>query len=296
MQVSIVDEIQSRDQNNGMHIREGGFKRDVRRLLEDDAPDGLNFWFSRTIQNDDGDDAFVSPRHKHTFQQIKFVEKGDLDVVPGLYIHQGDLGYFPKGAYYGPQRREKGLVSYICQYGFNGEHQRGEYWESRRGEVLERLKARGRIENGVFIECDPVSGETKTRDAVDALYDERFRLLKGRALPLPEPTYNAPIIIHPGNASYFQAAPGVELKPLGRFFDQPGPNGDVSISVARLSGGVLELKADRPQIAWTLSAGLVAEGRICSGPAAVYSPRGERAEVSGKDGLELFLVEFPRLD
>ena len=64
------------------------------------------------------------------------------------------MGYFPKGAYYGPQRREKGLTSIVCQYGFNGEHQRGEYWTSRRAEAMDRLKARGRIEHGLFIERD----------------------------------------------------------------------------------------------------------------------------------------------
>jgi hypothetical protein len=296
MQVSVVDEFKSSDPNKGLHVRDGGANRDFRVLLQDDAPDGFNFWAGRTVQNDEGDDAFVSPRHKHTFQQIKFCEKGALDVTPGQYIHEGDLGFFPKGAYYGPQSREKGLTSIVCQYGFNGEHQRGEYWDSRRAEVLERLKARGRIEKGIFIERDPVTGETKTRDSVDALYDERYQLLKGVPLKIPEPIYDAPILIHPGNSRYYQAAPGVEMKQLGRFFDQPGPNGDVSISVVRLSGGALDLRADRPQIAWTLGAGLKAGDRVCPGAAAIYSPRGEQGQISGDNGLEVFVVEFPRLD
>lgn len=296
MQVAVFDDIKSSDPNKGMQIRDGGANRDFRVLFKDDAPDGFNFWMGRVTHYDEGDDAFATPRHKHTFQQIKFAEKGNIDVFPGVYINQGDLGYFPKGAYYGPQHREKGPTSIGIQYGFNGEHQRGEVWESRRAEVLERLAARGRIENGLFIERNPATGETMTRDAVDAVYDERYRLLKGKPLVIPEPAYDAPIIIHPSNAIYYQAAPGVELKQLGRFFDQPGPNGDVSLSVARLSGGTLALSAERPQIAWTVSAGLKAGDRLCPGGAAVYSRRGEAGEISGDNGLEVFVVEFPRLD
>ena len=229
----------------------------------DDAPDGFNFWLARTVQNDEGDDAFQSPRHKHTFQQIKFAERGAIDVSPGQYIQQGELGYFPKGAYYGPQHREKGLTSIVCQYGFNGEHQRGDYWESRRGEVLERLKARGTFEDGLFLERNPDSGEVMTRDSVDALYDERYRLLKGKPLVIPEPTYDAPILIHPTNSHYYDAAPGVEVKQLGRFFDQPGPDGDVRLSMVRL-----KWRQDRPRCRST-AARLDAEWRPEGGRSGV---------------------------
>lgn len=296
MKISVVDEVQSTDPNKGLQVRDGGANRDFRVLFGDDAPDGFNFWFGRTVQNDEGDDAFVSPRHKHTFQQIKFCEKGALDVTPDLNIYAGELGFFPKGAYYGPQRRERGLTSWVVQYGFNGEHQRGDYWEAGRAEALQRLKARGRVENGLYIERNPETGETTTRDSVDALYNERHLLLKGVPLKISEPTYDAPIIFHPQNMPYYDAAPGLELKQLGHFFDQPGPNGDVSLFMARLSGGVLDLSADRPQIVWTVDAGLKADGRVCPGAAAVYSPRGEPGQVSGENGLEVYVVEFPRLD
>jgi len=296
MQVSIFDNIQPTDPNSGMHVREGGANREIRVLFKDDAPDGFNFWLARTVQNDEGDDAFQSPRHKHTFQQIKFAERGEIDVSPGLNIAQGEMGYFPKGAYYGPQKREKGLVSIVCQYGFNGEHQRGEYWESRRADALQRLKSRGVIENGLFVERDEKTGETRVRDAVDALYDERHQMLKGKPLKIPAPMYEAPILLHPANAEYFAVSEGVRMKHLGRFFDQPGPHGDVGISMVQINGGTLELAADRPQIAWTLDDGLVADGQACSSASAIYCPRGEAGTLSSDGMIELYLVEFPRLD
>jgi hypothetical protein len=294
MQIGIVEETQPRDQNGGLHVRKGGVGREIRRLLEDDAPDGFNFWFARSV-NHGGEGAFESPRHKHTFQQIKFAESGAIDVTPGQYIETGGIGYFPRGAYYGPQRRED-CVSLVVQYGFNGEHQRGHYWEDRRAEALERLNARGRIVDGVFIETDPDTGETKTRDSMDALYDERYQMLKSKPLTIPPPAYDAPILMHPSAFTYFEFGPGVELKYLGRFFDQAGPNGDVTISMLRLTGGTYALRADRPQIAWAVSPGLKVEGRTCPELTSIYSPRGEEGLVAGDDGIEVYMIEFPRLD
>ena len=59
MQIAIVDEVRSSDPNNGMHVRDGGANRDFRVMFQEDEPDGFNFWVGRTIQNDEGDDAFV---------------------------------------------------------------------------------------------------------------------------------------------------------------------------------------------------------------------------------------------
>ncbi len=296
MQLGIIEETQNADQNAGLHVREGGANRDTRRLLQDEAPDGFNFWFVRVAHNDEGDEAFSTPRHKHTFQQIKFVEKGRVDITPGVYLEEGDIGFSPRGAYYGPQSREKGPVTLGIQYGFNGEHQRGYYWEDARPATIAKLKENGKIEGGRYIYTDTETGETKTRDAVDALYDERYQMLKGKPLVIPPPLYEAPIIMHSRNASYFQAGPGLEMKYLGRFFDQPGPNGDVTIMMVKLTGGVFALRADRPQVAFALGEGLVVDGRTCPGGTAVYSPRGEDGHISAEGGVEVYIFEFPRLD
>ncbi len=296
MQLGIVEETQPKDPFVGMHIRDGGANRDVRRLLEDDAPDGFNFHFSRVVHRDEGEAAFSTPRHNHTFQQIRFVEHGRANVAPGEDIEEGDIGFFPRGAYYGPQSREKDTTVLVVQYGFNGEHQRGHYWESKRAATLERLNERGRIEKGRYIWTDKDTGETKTRDAVDALYDERYQMLKGKPLVIPPAGYEAPILMHPKAFSYFQAGPGVEVKHLGQFFDQPGPNGDMRISMVRLNGGVYPLDADRPYVAFTMSPGLVVDGRVCPEKTSVYSPRGDEGLISGEGGIEVIVYRFPRLD
>ena len=296
MQLGTVEEIEPKVPNEGLQFRKIGQKVEFRRMVEDDAPDGFNFWCVHVVNHDVGDDGFQAPRHNHTFQQFKYVIRGEMNLGPDTFLKEGELLYVPRGAYYGPQRRETKSETLGIQFGFNGEHQRGPYWESRQLETFERLKARGKIEDGMYYETDPATGKVSVRDGADAAYDERHRLLKGTPLVIPPARYESTIVMHPDMFTYWQAAPGVELKHLGKFYDQPGPNGDVTASIVRLSGGVYPLRADRPQVAWTTRAGLKAEGRVWPGTTTIYSPRGEDGQIGGDDGLEVFVFEFPRLD
>jgi hypothetical protein len=294
MQVVIAAEVSVKDPNGGIHVRTGSI--DTQRLLEDDAPDGLNFWFVRNSFANTSEEAFKTPRHHHTFAQIKMVEKGSSNFLPGKDIGEGDIAYFPRAAYYGPQEKDN-CTSFGMQFGFDGQHQRGKRWEERRGEAMERLKARGHIENGIFFEKDRATGETRMRDSVEALYDERLQLVAGRRLVVEPEAYDSVILMHPAAFPYFPVSPGVDLKYLGRFYDQPGPNGDVCISMVRLSeGGRYSLADDRAQVGWTMREGLSIDGRIYPALTSFYCPRGEATEIAGIDGVEVYLVTFPRVD
>jgi hypothetical protein len=293
MEVIVATDVSVADPNHGLNVRVGSIN--TQRLVGDDAPDGLNFWLVRNTFDSDGGQVFETPRHHHSFAQIKMVERGSSNFVPGKDIQAGDIAYFPKSAWYGPQAKDN-CTSFSMQFGFNGEHQRGERWEERRTEAMERLNARGHIEKGIYFEKDPATGETKTRDSVEALYDERARMVLGTPLPIGPEAYDSVIMMHPKAFAYFPVSAGVELKVLGRFYDQPGPNGDVCISMVRLSkGGAYKLGDDRAQIGWTLNSGLTVDGKSYTELASFYSPRGETTELGG-DGVEVYLVTFPRLD
>lgn len=295
MEIVIAADVPTLGQNlGGESSRAGSYNG--QRLLQGDAPDGLNFVFLRNQFFLKGDEAFRTPRHRHTFAQIKFVEKGSSNFAPDQFIFPGDICYFPRGAYYGPQLKDDG-TSIGMQFGFNGQHQKGKVWEGYRAEALQRLKARGTVADGTFTEIDPVTGETQERDGVEAIYAEQYEMHTNQKFVVPPEGYEAPILMHPKAFSYYQAGPGVELKHLGCFYDQPGPNGDVRISMARLSdGGVYRLSAERAQLAWTTSAGLQINGRSYPELTSLYCPRGEDGAISGADGVEVYVVEFPRLD
>lgn len=296
MRIGIVEEIEAKVPNEGLQLRKIGERVEFRRMVEDDAPDGFNFWCVHVVNHDVGDDGFQAPRHNHTFQQFKYVIRGEMNLGPDEFLQAGELLYVPRGAFYGPQKRETQSETLGIQFGFNGEHQRGPYWESRRAETFERLKARGRIENGLYYETDPETGKVSVRDSADAAYDERHRLLKGTPLIIPPARYASTIVMRPEMFSYWNVSPGVEMKMLGTFHDQPGPDGDVNVAMVRLSGGTFTLRAGRPHVVWAVAAGLEVDGRTCPAVTTIYSPRGEKGQVSGKDGLEVFVFEFPVLD
>lgn len=279
--------------SHGSSVRPGGESH--QQIFVDDAPDGLNFWFL-TSRYRPGTDAFVTPRHHHAFQQIRWSLSGSINYAPDQDIAEGDLAYFPRGAWYGPQLKETGF-GIGMQFGFNGEHQRGPDWERTRAEALERLQARGKFEGGTYISVDPETGKTIERDAVQALYEENYEGRTGEKFVIPDEGYDAPILLHPKAFAYFELSPGVEIKKFGSFYDHPGPNADLRLSMLRFSdGGTFEFGPDRAQVAWSTSAGLEVDATKYPEHTCLYSPRGDTAQIAGHGGVELHVVEFPRLD
>ena len=294
MEIVVVDEVPVQERNDAASIRPG---KGIRQpLLSDDAPDGLSLTVSRTRWVP-GPDAATSPRHHHAFQQIRWTEAGAVNFGPGQYVQAGDIAYFPKGAYYGPQNRESGTVVTI-QFGFDGEKQHGSaMWDKYQAEALERLRARGTFEDGLFIEIDPETGERRVSDSVQALYEEQYEAHTGEKFVVPAEGYDAAILMHTAAFEYFDAAPGVQVRNLGRFFDHPGPDADVRFLMVRLcDGGRYQFAPTRAQIAWSIAPGLQIDGKILPERTWLYSPRDDQAEVCGVDGVEIYVIEFPRLD
>jgi hypothetical protein len=198
-------------------------------------------------------------------------------------------------AYYGPQSKSN-CTSIGIQFGFHGEHQKGPIWEGYRAEAIARLKSRGTIANGTYTDIDPETGETRVRDGVQAVYEEQYLMHTGKPLEFRPARYEAPVLMHPEAFDWFGVTQGVEIKRLGSFFDHPGPNGDTRISMLRFNGGSYTMSTDRAQLTWTLSPGLVADGQATPELTATFSPRGDSGTICADGGIEVFLVEFPRLD
>ena len=289
MEIVIANEVPALKQSE---VRAGATIRQI--LLAGDTPEGLNFRVFRS-QYQAGENAFESPRHHHAFQQIRWAESGVVNYGPGMNIPEGDIAYFPRGTYYGPQRKDAG-ISLLLQFGFDGEHQSGPKWDAIREEAIKNLKARGTLENGVFTETDPHTGRVRQCDAAQALYEQRYTMHSNKPFTVPAERYENPILMHTRSFTYFQSAPGVEMKHLGNFFDHPGRRADLRISMLRLSDGTHRLGQERSQVGWAKSSGLQINGRILPEMSCFYSSSGEGLTISGANGIEVFLVEFPRLD
>lgn len=268
------------------------------RILNYSGPDGLAFTFSRTTHLGTAD-PYRTPRHHHSFQQIRWAERGPLNFAPGRNIAEGDLAYFPKAAFYGPQLLEES-TSITCQFGFNGEKQHGvAAWDSYRHQAMDILRARGVFEDGVYRETDEATGQVHERDSMEALYDVQYELATGRKLPpIPPEGYDGPVLMHPLAFEYFEVSAGIEVRRLGRFFDHAGPNADLRLSMVRLSPpGVHRLGTDRAQLLFSITPGLRVGAEHYPEFTCVFVPRDEVAELSAADStVELHQVDFPRLD
>lgn len=259
-------------------------------LLQCEGADGLSFRLYR-VQYQDGDNANETPRHHHGFQQIRYAEKGSINFAPNQDILEGEIAYFPRATYYGPQRRDSGIGIFL-QYGFGPEMPGGKNSYKIYSESIRKLRELAVVEDGEVIDLDPVTGEERRRESWQVVAEA----VTGQEYTIPPERYAAPILMHPEAYAYHQVQPGVDVKCLGRFFDHGGPTGDVSLHIVRLSqGSRYRLSADRAQVAWTLSAGLEIADRSYPELTAFYSPLTEAVEVASQNALELFVVEFPRL-
>ena len=266
MEIAIAEETQTQPDDHESSARKGVVLR--KWLLMGEAADGLNFRLFRS-KYQDGDLAFQSPRHHHGFQQIRWAEVGSINYGPEQDIPEGDIAYFPRGTYYGPQLKDQG-VSLLLQYGFGPELEGAtDPMHRNRDRIRERLAARGE----------------QTDVALEARYE------------IPPEGYAEPILLHPKAFEYYDAAPGVEVKQLGGFYDHSGAAADVRISTVRLSAeGVHQLSSERAQIAWSTGPGLQIAGMTYPALTCIYSPRDEDVNLTAPGGVELFVVEFPRLD
>ena len=160
MKVVIFDEAPRRQHHSNTqreHSRDHG-ESEGRRTLAEIAPDGLRFHLGRGIHNE-GADPFRAPRHHHSFQQIRWCDSGRKNYAPDKYIEAGDLAYFPKGVYYGPEVKDGAYTGWSTQFGFGDQHQLGPDWEPFRKEARANLRAKGIMENGRYTPIDPETGE-----------------------------------------------------------------------------------------------------------------------------------------
>lgn len=161
---------------------------------------------------------YHSPRHRHTFQQVRFVLAGRMRYGKEEY-GVGDCLYIPEGAYYGPIKpvaTEDDEKLHFADIQFEGPS--GIPYPDPDDVVAaqRRLAAIGKFEEGVY-----TFPSGRKRDAYEAILEE----LTGERIEYPAPRLNSYVVMHSG-AYPWMAHPtkaGVSLKHLGYFFES-GPN------------------------------------------------------------------------
>ena len=201
--------------------REG--KLDNRDLMVGKEGDPRNFRLALGLAETD----WLTPRHHHNFEQIRFPLEGEFQYAEGKVLPAGWVGYFPEGVHYGPQIRHKGLYMLLLQFGGASGH--GFFSEHQYVSGQEALKKKGTIAKGKFSFTDK-DGKEQVLDLWEAMYQE----VTGKKPVYPDPRYNDIITMNPANFSWMpdREAPGVSRKQLGVFTERK-----TTISQIRLEKG-----------------------------------------------------------
>jgi hypothetical protein len=179
-------------------------------LLGGDTDSPGNFKFGLFHQYGD----FFSPRHRHNFCQFRVQLEGVCEYGLSGKMKPGTIGYFPEGAYYGPQGPDAG-DTYTATLQFGGPSGSGLLTPEQTAAAKQELLKTGFFKNGVFHRNPDVPGKRNV-DGFEAVWEQ----VNGRTLVYPEPQYATPVMMFPDSYQWMRAsATGVEEKVLGVFTD-----------------------------------------------------------------------------
>ena len=194
-----------------------------KRLPLDSGLPGVTMEYSLSVVPD----GYFTPRHRHNFDQIRYTLSGIQSTGLGD-LAAGEVGYFPEGSYYGPQKQDGECECLVLQFqGASGEHLLSN--EEMNATYDKLIKAGGKFENGVYKGFKP-DGSPKNRDSYEAIWETH----EGRELEFPPPRYRDPVMMLSKNYRFWpdRKRPGIEAKHLGTFSEAR-----TGISFLRLAPG-----------------------------------------------------------
>lgn len=262
----------------GLEYRGGTFH--YRNLLEGEAGTIGNFQLSMGRNDKD----FVSPRHRHNFEQFRFQLEGDLEFGRDGTMKPGMVGYFSEGAHYGPQTSQMDALTIVLQFG--GASGSGYLSRAEVTRGMQELSKFGTFEGGVYRRNEGVPGK-KNMDGYQAIWEH----VNGRAMEYPKPRYPMPLMMDESHFSWVAVAdePGVDEKQLGQFTERR-----TDAAILRVAAGATH--ALRPRSIYFCKTG---KGSIGDAPVRRYTTihvaAGDAARVSASEELIFLRMGLPDL-
>jgi hypothetical protein len=258
------------------NVRAGQLKKQVFLVGNEGTPG--NFKFGLFYQTGD----FYSPRHRHNFDQFRFQIEGDADFDRNGTMLPDSIGYFPEGAYYGPQSSTGSNVVAVVQFG--GPSGSGYLSQRQVDAAYEEMKRFGVFEKGVFRRNEGVPGK-KNMDSFQATWEYANQ----REMVYPKPQYTDPILMNPAHFRWMAlpGARGVEVKTLGTFTDCR-----IDCARYRVAAGS-SFTARGRGLFLVLSGKGAVEGERTRRYTAVYLEDEERATFQAEETTEIQLLGLP---
>ncbi|MFC0450028.1 hypothetical protein [Rhodococcus jostii] len=245
-------------------------------VREGEVSPGVGFT-ADLVYYEGGHGIFNAPRHRHNFDQIRFIVSGDPDFGHGLEATGGQSAFFPAGAHYGPEVIEQAEVLLI---------QWSPDWVTRaqHDATYTEMQKVGEFKDGYYVMVDAEGNEHRA-DGRNAVWEN----FMGRELTYPTPRYPQPILMNPEGFDWRPLNEGVAIKSLGRFTED-----DVYVSTYRWDArSVLDLPPERMQFIW-VSEGEVSIGSDTYGPRTViFSDFGESVLVEASEGTKVVSFGMP---
>jgi hypothetical protein len=189
-------------------MREGVLAQKHLLFGQDDSPTNYDLNMGRA-----GAGGWRTPRHRHNFDQIRYVIKGQLPYGENLFLPEGAIAYFPESVPYGPQERAEGLETMVLQFG--GASGQGYLSVARREAANAALNKKGSFKKGMFTYTDE-QGVEHTTDGSAACFEEAT----GQKLEFATPRYTDVIAMDPEAFAWQQEEKGVYVKTLGIFTER----------------------------------------------------------------------------
>ncbi|WP_159701760.1 hypothetical protein [Arthrobacter sp. 18067] len=252
--------------------------RIVRKLVkEGDVSPGIGFTADLVRYEGGQGEPFSTPRHRHIFNQIRYMVSGTADFGNGQEGSGGQSGYFPAGAYYGPQVINEAEVMLI---------QWGPDWMNRADHdaTYAKMLESGEFKDGYYVTKDEQGDEVRA-DGRNAVWET----FTGKTIVYPTPHYGQPILMDPQGFGWRSAGEGVDGKILGTFSED-------EVYVANYQwhdGGVLELTPERLQLMWIISGKAQINGESVGARTVVFSEIGENLRVEGTAETQAVVFGLP---
>jgi len=233
------------------------------------------------------EDEYKTPRHRHNFEQIRYVLKGEMQYGPDQIQKEGTVAYFCEGIHY-QQKGSDGSETLLLQ--FAGPSGQGYMSQRQLRAGAKELQSKGSFHDGVFVWGEDHEGRRK-QDGYEAVWE----YVNGKQVGYCKPRYLSPVIMDPENFNYvpMRGHAGVAEKTLGRFNER-----GAEIRMIRLDPGAEHLlKApERPLVVAVMRGEGSADGELYGPLSALRVMRGEDTRLAAESETELFIVGLPAFD
>jgi mannose-6-phosphate isomerase-like protein (cupin superfamily) len=226
------------------------------------------------------------PRHRHPFEQVRYVVSGKMTYSPKQTAEAGDCVYFPESVHYGPSDYPEDGVVFTLQYSGPSEH--GLFIEyDRFAAATEELKKSGEFDlshGGIYRRADG----GRAQDS----YEAHVEFLTGKPVVYAPPRYLSPTLMRSSQfpAVDLDGVPGVHIKHLG-YFNEVGPN----VKVLQLdAGATLPAAVSKSRQIWyVISGGFTYEGESYPGTTVLDVPWGtDRGVVQAEEPTEILVTHI----